>query len=92
MKVGYAGVYITRTCFPDVKTGVWWVILIFFIYDPKNRLWVLVCPLGTCIPTIYVLRNSKNQRTNGPINAHLRHEIYTCTNKLVRLEWYNACI
>ena len=33
-----------------------------------------------------------NQRTNGPVNAHLRPEIYTCTNKLVRLEWYNACI
>ena len=32
-----------------------------------------------------------NQRTNGPVNAHLRPEIYTCTNKLVRLEWYNAC-
>ena len=32
------------------------------------------------------------QRTNGPVNAHLRPEIYTCTNKLVRLEWYNACI
>ena len=35
---------------------------------------------------------SVNQRTNGPVNAHLRPEIYTCTNKLVRLEWYNACI
>ena len=35
---------------------------------------------------------NKNQRTNGPVNAHLRPEIYTCTNKLVRLEWYNACI
>ena len=34
---------------------------------------------------------SLNQRTNGPVNAHLRPEIYTCTNKLVRLEWYNAC-
>ena len=33
-----------------------------------------------------------DQRTNGPVNAHLRPEIYTCTNKLVRLEWYNACI
>ena len=33
-----------------------------------------------------------NQRTNGPVNAHLRPEIYTCTNRLVRLEWYNACI
>ena len=33
-----------------------------------------------------------NQRTNGPVNAYLRPEIYTCTNKLVRLEWYNACI
>ena len=33
-----------------------------------------------------------NQRTNGPVNAHLGPEIYTCTNKLVRLEWYNACI
>ena len=35
-----------------------------------------------------------NQRTNGPVNAQLRPEIYTCTctNKLVRLEWYNACI
>ena len=33
-----------------------------------------------------------NQRTNGPVNAHLKHEIYTCTNKLVRLEWYSACI
>ena len=31
-----------------------------------------------------------NQRTNGPVNAHLRPEIYTCTDKLVRLEWYNA--
>ena len=35
---------------------------------------------------------TQNQRTNGPVNAHLRPEIYTCTNKLVRLEWYNACI
>ena len=26
-----------------------------------------------------------NQRTNGPVNAHLRPEIYT--NKLVLLEW-----
>ena len=33
-----------------------------------------------------------NQSTNGPVNAHLRPEIYTCTNKLVRLEWYSACI
>ena len=33
-----------------------------------------------------------DQRTNGPVNAHLRPEIYTCTNKLVKLEWYNACI
>ena len=33
-----------------------------------------------------------NQRTNGPVNAHLRPEIYICTNTLVRLEWYNACI
>ena len=33
-----------------------------------------------------------DQRTNGPVNAHLRPEIHTCTNKLVRLEWYNACI
>ena len=24
-----------------------------------------------------------NQRTNGPVNAQLRPEIYTCTNKLV---------
>ena len=31
-----------------------------------------------------------NQRTNGPVNAHLKPEIYTCTNKLVRLEWYNG--
>ena len=35
---------------------------------------------------------NKNKRTNGPVNAHLRPERYTCTNKLVRLEWYNACI
>ena len=34
----------------------------------------------------------ENQRTNGPVDAHLRPEIYTCTNKLVRLEWYNGCI
>ena len=33
-----------------------------------------------------------NQRTNGPVNAHLRPEIYTRTNKRVRLEWYNASI
>ena len=33
---------------------------------------------------------SINQRTNGPVNAHLRPEIYTCTNKLVRLEWDNT--
>ena len=26
----------------------------------------------------------KHQRTNGPVNAQLRPEIYTCTNKLVR--------
>ena len=32
-----------------------------------------------------------NQRTNGPVNAHLRPEIYTSTSKLDRLEWYNAC-
>ena len=43
---------------------------------------------------LYFLSHSANtdQRTNGPVNAHLRPEIYTCTNKLVRLEWYNACI
>ena len=35
---------------------------------------------------------NRNKRTNGPVNAHLRPEIYTCTNKLVRPEWYNACI
>ena len=34
----------------------------------------------------------ENQRTNGPVSAHLRPEIYTCTNKPVRLEWYNSCI
>ena len=32
------------------------------------------------------IRMSKtNQRTNGPVNAHMKPEIYT--NKLVRLEW-----
>ena len=43
--------------------------------------------------SLYGTRETKkNQRTNGPVNAHLRPEIYTCTNKVVRLEWYNACI
>ena len=27
-----------------------------------------------------------NQRTNGPVNAHLRPEIYICTNKLALLD------
>ena len=41
---------------------------------------------------VMVMKETINQRTDGPVNAHLRPEIYTCTNKLVRLECYNACI
>ena len=45
-----------------------------------------------CDCTARFVSDLLNQRTNGPVNANLRPEIHTCTNKLVRLEWYNACI
>ena len=47
-----------------------------------------------CNTGAVIIHAGTNQRTNGPVNAHLRPEIYTstCTNKLDRLEWYNACL
>ena len=41
---------------------------------------------GSNVPTIYVLSNTINQRTNGPVNAHLSSAAYT--NKHVRILWY----
>ena len=37
-------------------------------------------------------QNKQNQRTNGPVNAHLRPEIYTCTNKHVKVIVLNTGI
>ena len=51
-----------------------------------------VSSVSDCTPPIEMNVDKLYQRTNGPVNAHLGPEIYTCTNKLVRLEWYNACI
>ena len=38
-----------------------------------------------CYKTLFAFSGdqSKNQRINGPVNAHLRSAAYTCTNKHV---------
>ena len=67
-------------------------LICIFVLALAKSVFHMIWPNYGLILTTGLRFSIKNQRTNGPVNAHLRPEIYTCTNKLVRLEWYNACI
>ena len=72
--------YAKQLCFVCFLFVCFYIIIIIIII--RARIWQKV---SSGIQVHFMLLKF-NQRTNGPVNAHLRPEIYTCTNKLALLD------